>query len=241
MEESIVLIADPRVLEIPLVESQEDLTDLRNQSTILVGPSPEIENNTCYTFVRKSVFERLLIAQKILPSHLRLCLYEGLRSLSLQKQLFLSRWAKVKNLHPSWDDAEVYHETIKMVSPVITLDGNENIPPHATGAAVDIYLVDAQSSHPVEMGILAKDWSLDLEGILSRTDSELISSEAKENRKILNSAMIAAGFVNYPTEYWHWSYGDKYWAFVKGEPKAFYGPVSHFDAVFYNQTELNQV
>lgn len=225
MENSIVLIADPKVLEIPLVESGEELTNLRDQSTILIGPSPEIENNTCYTFVRKSIFERLLIAQKFLPSHLRLCLYEGLRSLSLQEQLFQARWDQVRNRHSSWDDAEVYYEVIKLVSPVITLDGTKNIPPHSTGAAVDVYLVDAQICHPIEMGILAKDWILDYEGILSRTDSELISSGAMENRKILNRAMLAAGFVNYPTEYWHWSYGDKYWAFVKGEPKAFYGPV----------------
>jgi len=30
--------------------------------------------------------------------------------------------------------------------------------------------------------------------------------------------------VNYPTEWWHWSYGDRYWAFVTGAPHALYGP-----------------
>jgi len=35
--------------------------------------------------------------------------------------------------------------------------------------------------------------------------------------------MEAAGFVNYPTEWWHWSFGDRYWAFCAGEHEAIYG------------------
>jgi D-alanyl-D-alanine dipeptidase len=40
----------------------------------------------------------------------------------------------------------------------------------------------------------------------------------------LAAALSAAGFVNYPTEWWHWSYGDRYWAMVTGEPAALYAP-----------------
>jgi len=36
--------------------------------------------------------------------------------------------------------------------------------------------------------------------------------------------MEGAGFVNYPTEWWHWSYGDRDWTFVVGAPQARYGP-----------------
>ena len=35
-----------------------------------------------------------------------------------------------------------------------------------------------------------------------------------------------AGFVNYPTEWWHWSFGDRYWAFVTGHGAARYGQVA---------------
>ena len=34
-----------------------------------------------------------------------------------------------------------------------------------------------------------------------------------------------SGFVNYPTEWWHWSYGDRYWALTTGAAAALYGPV----------------
>jgi D-alanyl-D-alanine dipeptidase len=50
--------------------------------------------------------------------------------------------------------------------------------------------------------------------------------EARHNREILCDALTRAGFVNYPTEWWHWSYGDRYWAFVTGAPVAPYGHMS---------------
>jgi D-alanyl-D-alanine dipeptidase len=36
--------------------------------------------------------------------------------------------------------------------------------------------------------------------------------------------MSTAGFLNYPTEWWHFSYGDRYWALDTGEQTAIYGP-----------------
>jgi hypothetical protein len=40
------------------------------------------------------------------------------------------------------------------------------------------------------------------------------------------SASWSAGLVNYPTEWWHWSYGDRYWALLTGADHAIYGPVA---------------
>ena len=73
------------------------------------------------------------------------------------------------------------------------------------------------------MGIYPKDWMQDNDGVLSLTDSTAISAMAQTNRHILNRVLNEVGFVNYPTEYWHWSYGDRYWAFIKKQPAALYG------------------
>jgi D-alanyl-D-alanine dipeptidase len=35
--------------------------------------------------------------------------------------------------------------------------------------------------------------------------------------------LTAVGMVNYPTEWWHWSYGDRYWALRTGVPNALHG------------------
>ena len=217
---SIVLIADPRVLAIPIIENNEKFFDLRDQSDILIGPSPEIPNNTDYTFVREAVYKKLREANKMLPRGLHFCLYEGYRSLALQKKLFDHRYAINKKLHPTWKHADLFNKTTQLVSPIINLDNSQNIPPHSTGGAIDVYLVD-DNGKAVDMGIHPGDW-MDDDGVLSETNSQAISETAKKNREIMGQVLQAQGFVNYPTEYWHWSYGDRYWAYVKKAPHAIY-------------------
>ena len=55
------------------------------------------------------------------------------------------------------------------------------------------------------------------------TEPPNISRAARANRDILTGAMSAAGLVNYPTEWWHWSFGDHYWALTTGHPSAIHG------------------
>ena len=205
----IVLIADSRVLKIPVQENNEPLFDLRAQEIISFGPSPEVPNNTDYTWVRLTVYRMLIKAQEYLPEGLRLCLYEGYRSIGLQEQLFNNYFDKVKKKYPSWNHQEIFFETTKLVAPVTNIDGSSNIPPHSTGGAIDVYLID-NNEQVVDMGIRVEDWMSDIDGRISQTNSSEISEKAKKYRSILSNALQAAGFVNCPTEYWHWSYGDRY-------------------------------
>ena len=55
--------------------------------------------------------------------------------------------------------------------------------------------------------------------------AENVSAEARHNRAVLADALEGAGLVNYPTEWWHWSFGDRYWALSRGEAHAVFGPV----------------
>ena len=223
--DSVILIADPKILSIPVGHSDEPLVDLKQQNMIQYGSSPEIPNNQDYTFVRKTVYEKLVAAQQQLPAGYHFCLYEGYRSMSLQKMLFDTHYADVAKAHPDWRPNELFIETIKLVSPVINQDGSANIPPHSTGAAIDVYLLD-DHGHPVDMGIHPKDWMADEGGLLSFTASEMISSAAKKHRQIMSEVLAAQGFVNYPTEYWHWSYGDRYWAFMTHQPQTLYDQIT---------------
>ena len=218
----VTLITDPKVLVIPIHENHETWVDLRTKNTIVLGPSPEVLNNQDYTYLRKTVHAKLEKAQTLLPKGLRFCLYEGYRSLKLQKILFDKQHRNVKQRHPDWNAQDVFLETTKLVSPVINRDKTENIPPHSTGAAFDVYLID-EHGEVVDMGIHPKDWMQDNDGVLSLTASVHISPAAIKNRHIMSQALSAVGFVNYPTEYWHWSYGDRYWAFVQGNHQAIYG------------------
>ena len=53
---------------------------------------------------------------------------------------------------------------------------------------------------------------------IANTDSDLVSTTARDNRSLLRSVMVAAGFENYPLEWWHYSlvvepYPDTYFDF----------------------------
>jgi D-alanyl-D-alanine dipeptidase len=222
LQNKITLIADPKVLKIPVHENNDPLIDLRDQHLIVFGPSPEVPNNTDYTKMRKPVYDKLVEAQQILPAGLKFCLYEGYRSLALQEKLFKDRYGELEKAHPTLSPDEIFIETTKLVSPVINLDGSQNVPPHSTGAAIDVYLINADNE-VVDMGIRTDEWMKDLDGSLSMTSSSKISPEAHKNRTILSDVLTKVGFINYPTEYWHWSYGDRYWAYHKKKPNALYG------------------
>lgn len=219
---NLILIADRAVQNIPIHENQEPLLDVRQHSNLCLGPSPEIPDNDNYYYLRKTVLEKLILADRQLPKGLHICIYEGYRSIQLQTHLFDTHYRNIKAQHPDWSLDKLFNETTKLVSPVVNADGSANIPPHATGAAVDVYLID-EKGHAVDMGIHPKDWMRDKDGRLSKTDSADVSALAKQHRAILNRVMQAAGFINYPTEYWHWSYGDKYWAYLSGKKTAIYG------------------
>ncbi|MFH8487133.1 mycothiol transferase [Streptomyces longisporoflavus] len=59
-------------------------------------------------------------------------------------------------------------------------------------------------------------------GSATHPDAANITVEARRNRTILGAALEEAGLVNYPTEWWHWSYGDRYWALATGASHALY-------------------
>jgi D-alanyl-D-alanine dipeptidase len=210
MKESIILIADPRVLAVPIKENNDPLINLLGTKMI-----PSDMN---MAFVRKEVFNRLQRANSLLPNGYGLCVREGLRSLSVQTSYFEEYQNQLKQEHPAWDAIRIRNEASKFVA------SPDAIPPHTTGAAVDL-TIEKIGVGPIDMGTLVND-----DPGASRdacfTNAENISEITKTNRKLLMDVMSQCGFINYPTEWWHWSYGDRYWAFTLGKPFALYGAVN---------------
>jgi len=90
------------------------------------------------------------------------------------------------------------------------------VPPHLTGGTVDLTIVD-QKNRQLDMGTKYLEFNTK-----TYTFSKSISKKVKNNRKLLINAMETAGFVNYPLEWWHWSYGDRYWAAVLNKKYSIY-------------------
>jgi D-alanyl-D-alanine dipeptidase len=224
----ILYIADPEILVIPISECNEPLVDAKDSDQLLFGPPPESAlTATCYTKMRKSVFEKLCQAQKDLPNGYRFRIFEGFRSLEVQAILFDQVYQRVRARIPNGTPEELFHETTRLVSPVTHFDGSTNIPPHNTGAAVDIEIITA-TGELLDMGMTAEEWNA-VDPDLCMTDCDLIDEKTKQNRRLLLDVMQAHGFINYPTEWWHFSYGDRYWAYHRQEKMAVYGPADHLN------------
>ena len=218
----IIYITDPKVLAIPIMESNEPLIDIRDYNNLQYGPPPECSlTEKYYTKVRKTVFEKLCQAQTNLPKGWYFRLYEGFRSLQVQQSLFEHEYKRVVARYPNETDKFHFHEATRIVSPVINFDGSQIIPAHNTGGAVDIEVI-TEGSQLIDMGMAAKDWC-NVDPEICLTDCKLISKTAQHNRKLLLEIMQDQGFINYSTEWWHFSYGDRYWAHHQPIKQAIYG------------------
>lgn len=49
------------------------------------------------------------------------------------------------------------------------------------------------------------------------------NEDVRKNRRLLYNAMIEAGFTNLSSEWWHYDYGDKFWAYFTGNTAMFEG------------------
>ena len=208
----IVLMSDPQVTSIPVDESGEVLRDLRVDGDLLIDPRLA-DPAGAYAHLRAGVAERLLQAQSCLPKGVRLLIVEGYRPLWLQTAYFTRHTADLRLAHPDWSAQKVYREASRSLSP-------PEIGPHVAGAAVDLTLC-RPSGEPLPMGGEVNADPEDDNGACY-TAADLIG-EAADNRRLLVETLGGAGLVNYPTEWWHWSYGDRYWAMVTGAPAACYG------------------
>ena len=168
--------------------------------------------------VRLSVLRRLTIAQSALPGDVKLEVKECHRPAIIQRQYFESYYSKLAALYPTWTEDR---ESNIPKDICVCRSSGECSTPNRSGGGRDI---EDRGWRRLDMGT-SFNASPDQGQNQCFTICSDIDPEAKFNRRVLISAIEKAGFVNYPTEWWHWSYGDKYWAFVSGEDSAIYGPV----------------
>ncbi|GAA2670124.1 M15 family metallopeptidase [Nonomuraea recticatena] len=200
---------------IPTVECGESLFDLRKVSGLALDHR-QADDKGAYAHLRISLVDRLLTAQALLPPGLRLLIVEGYRPMALQEHYFSRCAARLREANPAWTEEFVYVQASRSLAP-------PSVAPHVCGAAVDITLLDADAGE-MDMGTPVNAGPEESDGACY-THAPGISPRIRANRDLLGRAMSTAGFVNYPTEWWHWSHGDKYWALVTGAHAAHYGPV----------------
>lgn len=206
----------------PVEDNKDALVSVKGH--LNYGPPPECsETEDCYHFLREGVLEKLLHAEQSLPSGFRFRLYEGYRSPEFQDTLFHQQLQRVVLNDPTLSPKDAYSIAAQLVAPTRTYEGLPLFPPRSSGGAVDIEIVDS-NGQVIDFGMEIKDW-VSVCPSLCETQALGLSPEAVKNRTMLVSVMSEAGFVNYSREWWHFSYGDQYWAYFTGHPYAYYGSV----------------
>ncbi|MGD9960374.1 M15 family metallopeptidase [Nocardioides sp.] len=197
-----ILLSDPRVHGVPLVDNGDPLVRLDRS----LGR---------HSHVRSGLAQRLADAQSMLPPGVRLHVVEGHRSAAAQAAIVASYSAELCAVHPGISPDDLARLSSRFVAPLA-------VAPHVAGAAVDLTLV---GSDGVELDLGTPiDATPEQSAGRCYFDAVDISAEARAYRELLAGALTGAGLVNYPTEWWHWSFGDRYWALMTGADHALYGP-----------------
>ena len=206
------------LLTVQSKECGEPLVSIRNiPNAYLPTKSDMIKQFGEAIIVRKSINDRLTKAQYILKrgnKNYSLFVTYGYRTLAIQTKRFLDRLTIIGagEFYPCAND--LYEEVHRSVA-VPTVGG------HPTGGAVDIYIIDLRTNLPLDFGSEIYDYSTKKYYVFSQD----ISSKQKRNRKILRSTMMKAGFAPFDGEWWHFSYGDKEWAFYYKMRFSIFSPI----------------
>ncbi|WP_393073699.1 M15 family metallopeptidase [Streptomyces sp. LN704] len=209
-----ILLSDPKVIGIPVQDCGEPLAEIASVPVIVLDPR-ERDEAGAYGRVRIGVLERLSSASEMLPDGVKFLVIEGHRSSTEQARRFALYEDRLRRSGIA-DPVDVRRGATAFVSPV-------EVAPHCAGAALDLTLVDADGVE-LDMGGAVNGHRTGDEKYCP-LDASGLSDEARHNRNLLARAMGGAGFVNYPTEWWHWSYGDRYWALISKTDSAIYGPI----------------
>lgn len=195
---------------IRVVDNHEPLVPIVEKENLLLRPY----SSQCIMCARQGVVSKLEDAVAQLPKGYQLLIIDAYRSMEQQR----ARWKmRVDEMRSRMPHAAI--EDVESAAVRFTARPSSGGSGHQAGAALDVTLANLEG---VELNLGTQVKEADEK---SRTNSTLISSEAAELRAVLMKAMTAAGFVNYPMEWWHFSYGDRMWAAYSRGSKAIYGPI----------------
>ncbi|MDP2909774.1 MAG: M15 family metallopeptidase [bacterium] len=179
---------------------------------------PEVENKKEYEkklFLRKKVVDKINHAQDLLPKGYHLLIMDALRTEDMVWKLYKNYFQKKKKENPELSDKEID----LWLRNLLAMPDDPAPPGHMTGGAVDIALVDNEGKEiPLEI-----DYEIVSKEEQKFTFCPRLPQEIIKKRKILYDALTREGFHNYSREYWHYSYGDPYWAVRRKNKVAIYG------------------
>jgi D-alanyl-D-alanine dipeptidase len=212
---------------IPIEDCQEPLVPIPAATFDLVQPHPYEQLGAPYGdrspyCLRQGVLAALIEAQGWLQQQQpgwRLQIFDAFRPIAVQRFMVehtLADLAWAQGLDPQVLSTE---QRQILMAEVLNFwawpsDDPATPPPHSTGAALDVTLLDASGS-PVAMGSPIDEVSpRSFPDHFQHSPVEL-EQQFHHHRQVLNGAMTRAGFQRHPHEWWHFSLGDQLWAWLQ--------------------------
>jgi len=194
-------------------DSNEELVDLnKTDSFIILSPQ---ENNLKYT--GKTIFVRLEVAKKLkninkrfLKNGLALKVTDGYRPIEVQKEYWQWHMERSKKKFPKLSKKKLESVTLKFCA-------KPELAYHTTGGAVDTTIVNLKTDKELPMGTKIDQFSHK-----AYTYYPYLSKKILLNRQMLYQEMGKEGFYNFPSEWWHFSYGTRDWALYYRQSYAIY-------------------
>lgn len=209
--------------KIPIVDCGEPLVSIPLEQFAVESPHPYEKlgapyGNTSPYHLRESVIAALIAAQTNLQQRRpdwRIQIFDAYRPIAVQQFMVDHTFAEViqaEKLNPETlsDDQRdaIWQDVYKLWA--VPSSNPMTPPPHSTGAAVDLTLVDA-TGQTIDMGSAIDELS-------PRSHPDYYANQAEklyhEHRQLLRDVMYSAGFRRHPNEWWHFSLGDQMWAWL---------------------------
>lgn len=164
-------------------------------------PLPYREN----LLLRPRIIHKLLNAQQFLPVHFKFVILDAYRTRSFQEKLHTYYATKFPNIDEKY---------------VADPRNSHRIPPHTTGAVVDLTL--SYKGVPLALGTDFDEFSVSASIDYLEHFDHLDSRNETRLRRMMYQCLTREGFAPEPAEWWHWSYGDQMWAAFYGEREYLY-------------------
>lgn len=165
--------------------------------------------------LRQGVISRLRAASETLPTGFSLIVRDAFRTRQMVLDLYALYLKRVQEENPSF----THKECDLNVRMRLAMPDDPVLPGHMTGGAVDVVLGDDRGNRV----FLEVNGDLIPRKKQAFTDCPGLPPDLQLKRRILLDSLTTQGFHNFFQEYWHFSYGDAYWAVRRKCKQAIYG------------------
>jgi zinc D-Ala-D-Ala dipeptidase len=215
--------------QIPIFECGEPLIGIPLELFAVESPHPYEKLGAIYGehspyYLRQSVIENLIQAQNyldVLHPNWRIQIFDAYRPIAVQQFMVDYSFAQavqdrgLTEVELSPNQRQEIWEAVYEIWAVPSWD-EKTPPPHSTGAAVDVTLVD-DAAQIVNMGSPIDEMSERSHPDYYANSDDPEAQQYHVYRQLLRDVMLKAGFQRNPREWWHFSIGDQMWAWLNNQ------------------------